>query len=472
MSHEIKADRSQTYLLPPSLEDWISADHPARFIDAFVRSLDLESMGFKVGHAPTGRPSFSAELLLSVICFCYFSRIRTLRGMEQACLDNMGVVWLTGNQQPDHNTIWMFFSKNREAVRKLLRQSVKVAAASDLVGMVLHAVDGTKIQAKGSTRTASYRKKLSGALKRVDASIAEMEAVIDASAESGLASYRLPEEMCDKKALRELIQEKLAQLDQAEADSLQPSEPDAKIVKCDGKKVFGYNAQAVTDAKNGIIVAEDVVTNQNDQGMLAPMIDKVKENTGAVAETTLADKGYSAGEDLAAAHAKGHNVLVSLKKDVNPKDDKRPFHAARFEYDPDSDCLFCPLGKKLEFQRIQKDKRRKTTRRIYHCTQYKQCPKRWDCSKNMRGRTIGLSEHHLALAHQRQKQKDPGTRALLKRRAVIVEPTFAFTKEALCFRRWSHWAIDGVKTQWALMCTTANLRKLYVAWLNGEVDFA
>ncbi|RLE23476.1 MAG: IS1182 family transposase [Acidobacteria bacterium] len=472
MTYEIKADRSQTFLLPPSLEDWIPSDHPVRFIDAFVRSLDLQKMGFEQGHAPTGRPSFSAELLLSVICFCYFSRIRTLRGMEQACHDNMAVLWLTGNQHPDHNTIWLFFRNNREAIRKLLKQSVRVAAASDLVGMVLYAVDGTKIQAQGSTRTASYRKKLSKALERVDASIEEMENNLSTSWETGLGTYVLPEGMSDKKALKEVILQKLEELDQAETDSLQPSDPDAKIMKCDGRKVFAYNAQAVTDAKNGIVIAGDVITNQNDQGMLAPMINMVKENTGGVAETTLGDKGYSAGEDLAEAQAKGYNVLVNLKKDVNPEDNEKLFCASRFEYDPEEDCCICPLGKKLKFQRIAKDKKRKTTRRVYHCSGYKECPQRWNCSKNKRGRTVGLSEHHLALADQRQKQKDPDARAMLRRRPVIVEPTFAFTKEALLFRRWTQRTVEGAKTQWALMCTTVNLRKLYLAWLNGEVDLA
>lgn len=472
MTYEIKADRSQTFLLPPSLEDWVPPDHPARFIDAFVRSLDLQSMGFEVGHAPTGRPSFSAELLLSVICFCYFSRIRTLRGMEQACLDNLAVLWLTGNQHPDHNTIWLFFRNNRKAIRKLLKKSVQVAAASDLVGMVLHAVDGTKIQAKGSTRTASYRKKLSKALERVDASIEEMENNLSTSWESGLGTYVLPEGLSDKKALREVIQKKLAELDQSETDSLQPSDPDARIMKCDGRKVFAYNAQAVTDAKNGIVVAGDVVTNQNDQRMLAPMIDMVKENTGGVAETTLGDKGYSAGEDLAEAKAKGYNVLANLKKDVNPKDGEKPFHTSRFVYDSENDCLICPLGKQLKFQRVQRDKPHNTTRRIFHCSGYKECPRRWDCSRNMRGRTVGLSQHYLAIADQRQKQKDPDARAMLKRRPVIVEPTFAFTKEALLFRRWTQRTVEGAKTQWALICTTANLRKLFMAWLNGEVDFA
>lgn len=470
MSYEIKADRSQTYLLPPSLEDWVPENHPARFIDAFVGSLDLPAMGFAVGHGPRGRPSYSAELLLSVICFCYFSRIKTLRGMERACHENMAVIWLTGNQQPDHNTLWMFFRNNRKAIRKILKQSVRVAAASGLVGMVLHAVDGTKIQAKGSTKTASYRAKLEKALKRVDSSIAELERSVQESSEDELSSYCLPEELSDKKALKERIQEKLAELDQAKTDKLQPSDPDAKVVKCDGKLIFGYNAQAVTDSKKGIVVAEHVVAAPTDHGMLASMIDRVKQNVGSAAQTTVADKGYSAGADLAEAQAKGHNVLVNLTKTVRP-DDEKPFRASNFTYDPEHDRCICPLGKTLKFQRIKRIRKSKKEFRIYHCTGYKECPRRWDCSTNKRGRTIELSPHHIAVIEQLHRQEDPDEKAKLKRRAAIVEPTFAFTKEGLGFRRWSVGMIDGVRTQWSLICTTVNLRKLYLAWLDGDVVF-
>jgi hypothetical protein len=41
MSKDIRADYSQTFLLPPSLEDWVGADHPARFIRDFVASIDV-----------------------------------------------------------------------------------------------------------------------------------------------------------------------------------------------------------------------------------------------------------------------------------------------------------------------------------------------------------------------------------------------------------------------------------------------
>ena len=472
MSYEKKPDRSQVFLLPPSLEDWVPEDHPARFIDAFVESLDLPRLGFEVGHAPTGRPRYSAQLLLSVYLYCYFDRIRSLRRMERACVENVAVMWLTGNEHPDHNTLWRFFRDNKEAIRKVLKQSVRVAADASLIGMVLHAVDGTKIEAQASSKTAYHREKLDKALDRADASITEMEELLEASQDAGIDSYRLPEELADAKKCREKIRKSLAELDEAGANSLQPSEPDARMMMCDGKKAFSYNAQAVTDDKAGIIVAGDVVTQETDHGLLASMIDTVKETAGDVAETTLADKGYSADKDLAQAEEKGYEVLVNLGKNVDPTEGDKPFHTSRFVYDSEEDCCICPLGNKLQFQSTKKARRGDGRLRVYHCAGYKDCPKRWQCSSNKRGRTIELSEHHEAVARQRAKQKDENARAKLTRRGVIVEPTFALAKHALEFRRWSYRDLESNRTQWSLICSTINIHKLYTAWLKGNGGLA
>ena len=110
--------------------------------------------------------------------------------------------------------------------------------------------------------------------------------------------------------------------------------------------------------------------------------------------------------------------------------------------------------------------------RVYHCTGHKECPERWQCSSSKRGRTIELSEHHEAVTKQRAKQKNPEAKAKMARRGVIVEPTFAFAKHILGFRRWSYRDVESNRAQWSLICSTINLHKIYAAWLKGEVALA
>jgi transposase len=57
MTHLIGEDRSQTLLLPESLDDYVGPENPVRFIDAFVDALDLSAAGFgRVQPHEAGRP--------------------------------------------------------------------------------------------------------------------------------------------------------------------------------------------------------------------------------------------------------------------------------------------------------------------------------------------------------------------------------------------------------------------------------
>ena len=66
MAHLQGCDRKQS-VLPPSMDDYVDADHPVRFLDAFVDGLDLEAAGFeRVQAATTGRPGYHPADLLKL----------------------------------------------------------------------------------------------------------------------------------------------------------------------------------------------------------------------------------------------------------------------------------------------------------------------------------------------------------------------------------------------------------------------
>jgi transposase len=134
MSHSIHANRSQQFLLPPSIDEWLPASHPARFVADLVEQLDLKALGFKMSPGEEGRPHFAAELLLGVWLFGWMERIRSTRALEKACLRDVAFVWLTGNQHPDHNTLWRFFRDNKAALKKLFKHVVRTAAQTGGVG--------------------------------------------------------------------------------------------------------------------------------------------------------------------------------------------------------------------------------------------------------------------------------------------------------------------------------------------------
>ena len=147
MSYEIHANYEQTFLLPPSLDDWVAQDHPARFVREFVDSLDLSALGFNFRESIDGRPNYSAELLSKIVIYGSLERIRSTRKLEKMCYNDVGTIWLTGMERPDHNTIDRFLRHNKCAIGNLFSESVRLAAGMGLIGLVLQAVDGTKIAA-------------------------------------------------------------------------------------------------------------------------------------------------------------------------------------------------------------------------------------------------------------------------------------------------------------------------------------
>jgi hypothetical protein len=52
MTHIAGHNRSQTLLLPESLDDYVGTENPVRFIDAFVDGLDLAAAGFELLPVP------------------------------------------------------------------------------------------------------------------------------------------------------------------------------------------------------------------------------------------------------------------------------------------------------------------------------------------------------------------------------------------------------------------------------------
>ena len=113
MNHRTGLDRSQTLLFPERLEDYIAAENPVRFLDAFAARLDLHALGFdKARCAGTGRPPYDPAALLKLYLYGYLHRIRSSRLLEAECHRNVEVLWLLGKLTPDFKTIADFRTDN------------------------------------------------------------------------------------------------------------------------------------------------------------------------------------------------------------------------------------------------------------------------------------------------------------------------------------------------------------------------
>ena len=108
--------REQAWLLPPSLDELLSDEHPARFVAAFVDGLSsatLAELEIDKDGEPLGAPAYHPCALLAVWLYGFMTGMRSSRRLEAACHDQVPLLWLTGCQRPDHNTLWRFYRSHR-----------------------------------------------------------------------------------------------------------------------------------------------------------------------------------------------------------------------------------------------------------------------------------------------------------------------------------------------------------------------
>ena len=92
-------NRQQTWLLPPTLDELIPDDHPARFVATIVDSLDQvmwEKLGISLNGELLGAPAYHPRALLGVWLYGFMTSTRSSRKLEAACRDQMPYLWLTG----------------------------------------------------------------------------------------------------------------------------------------------------------------------------------------------------------------------------------------------------------------------------------------------------------------------------------------------------------------------------------------
>jgi transposase len=475
MGREICADYDQLLMFPPAVDDWVGPDHPARFVRDFVDSLDLELLRFRVRESTMGRPSYGAALLLKVWLYGYLNSIRSSRKLERGCKEHMGLIWLTGMQAPDHNTIWRFWLDNKKVLRKVFKRSVRIALDADLMGLVVHAVDGTKIMACSSRRKVWHKEDLEKLLAKLDESISEIMGQVERAQRTEVGEYRLPESLQDREERKKFIEQAIRKLEEEDANHLHPGEPDARLMKNGRTIELSYNAQAVADQKTGMVVAQDVVNDESDSSQLAPMLDQVRENLGKTAQENLADGSYASAAQIDLAEKATYSILTNPGPNEESETSysaSKPYHTSRFIYDEANNRCICPHGNILPFVGTKQSRRKTYELKIYRCRDYRGCPYRSQCSSSKSARTIEILPYHHAVVRQREKRQNPASKALLKARKAIVEPVFGWIKRNLGFRRWTVRGLENVKAQWSLLCTTINLKKLYRHWVDGRLILA
>jgi len=461
MNHRRGLDRHQTLLLPERLEDYIAAENPVRFLDAFVASLDSRALGF--AHAVvqnTGSPPYDPADLLRLYLYGYLHRVRSSRMLEAECHRNVEVLWLLGKLAPDHKTLANFRKDNRQALQGVTRQFTLLCKKLELFGGQLAGIDGTKLSAVNSKDANFNEKKLKELIARADARIAEYLQQLDAAdaAEpSGGPPSRaeLEEKIAALREKKEWHEELRAQLD-AQDKQISVTDADARRMRGGGGgSVVGFNAQAAVDAKHKLIAAADVTNEENDLQQLANVARQAKENLGVETLEVVADKGYYSNAEVSLCEERGITPYLA-KADTSANTKQGLFGKSKFTYDAAKDVYLCPAGKELTHRFNTQEKGRQL--RYYRASDCRSCALKKQCTRNQANRTI-------------TREEDEGLMEAMAAR-VAAHPEKMKLRKQLCehpfgtLKRWfgySYFLVKGlekVRCEWNLMTLAYNLKRV------------
>ena len=171
----------QGLLLPPSLDDWLPAEHLARFIAELVgEHLDLSRIwaAYTEGR---GGPPYDPRLMVRILLYGYTIGVRSSRAIEVKCTDDVAFRWLAAGAAPDYRAIARFRKRHLSALGHLFVQALALCQAAGMVRLGRVALDGTKVRANASKRKAMSYARMSEKEKvlagQVSALLAEAERI-------------------------------------------------------------------------------------------------------------------------------------------------------------------------------------------------------------------------------------------------------------------------------------------------------
>lgn len=465
----VAGDRDQLLLMPPSLAEWLPADHLAWFVLDVVGELDLGA--FESAYRADGRggAAYAPSMMVALLVYAYCVGERSSRAIERRCSGDVAFRVIAANQFPDHATIARFRAVHQDALADLFGQILGLCARAGLIRAGLLAVDGTRMEANASrdaNRTAEHLAK----------EILEDAASVDAQEDERFGEARgdeLPPELAGsgrRARIRALLDEleadaakhsyeaqlaRRAEIEAATGRRLrgrQPkpdaqhrqsrkranlTDPDSRVLRVRGGWVQGYNAQAVATVDQFIVAAE--VTNEgSDDAQFAPMVAHTKQNLRAAGarsrvRTVVADAGYWSKDNVA---TRGVEAIIAPGK-TNNIDQQVRAEAQRGE-----------VLARVEHGAITRD----------------------DAAVEL---GLGRSRiDQLLLARQRGLRSTPAVamyaklatprgRRLYKKRCATIEPIFGQIKHNRGIRRFARRGMTAVSSEWKLLAATHNVLKLW-----------
>ena len=436
------------------------------FLLDLIPQLDLTPFHQYYAQEMRGQPPFDVTMMVTLLVYAYCVGVCSSRKIAAACERNLAFRSIVGNDPPDFRTISDFRKLHLAALRPLFLEVLRLAGEMGMVKLGNLSTDGTKLGANASRHKAMSYGYMNKQIERLEAEIDQLlkqAEQLDAEQDAALGSRRgdeLPEELKRREERLAKIREAKARLEaeahakaeeeqrrrdeeQAQRDAegrkrrgkepvpIDPTpedkaqtnftDPEAKIMKQSNKGFdYSYNAQAVVDAEEQIIVAAEVTSAANDKQQAVPMAQAALDNLNAAgierpkaADGTptpipnTADTGYFSEKAVEGLEQVGMDPHLAIGRQKHHEAPVPPEAAA-----PSAEAA-APSAKASVKEKMQ------------------------------------------------QKLRSATGKALYAARKHIVEPVFGQIKSARGIRKFLLRGLEKVSAEWQLICLTHNLLKIW-----------
>ena len=420
----------QEFLLPPSPREWLPEGHLDYFVSDVVDQLNLAPMHAVYGEEQRGQPPYDPRMMTKLLVYGYCVGVFSARKIQQRVSEDIAFRVLAAGNEPDFRTISDFRKIHLKTLEGFFEEVLKITLETGTLKLGRVALDGTKIKANASKHKAMSYDRMKQQEKAIRAQVKELLAQAEATDAEEDARYgkdkrgdELPEELRRRETRLKRIREAKQAVEQrarekAEAadkpveeakpedkDQYNFTDPESRIMKSREGFVQAYNAQAAVEPNFQFIVGQAVTQAANDKEQVQPMGEVIEQPSGQRPEELWADSGYCSEKNL-----------EYLEAAAEPE-------------------------KRIEAYLA--------TGRQKHGEALPACP---------RG---PLPKGVTRVDRMKRKLQTKAGAALYAARKAIVEPVFGQIKQARGFRRFSLRGLAKVQAEWAFVCLTHNILKLY-----------
>ena len=499
-------NQGQVTLFPPSLDEKVPENSPARIINQIVDSLDLSKVfdTYKGG----GTTAYNPRMMLKVVLYSYLNNTYSSRKIEQALTDRVSFMWLSGNLTPDHNTINRFRSSHlKDSIHEVFTQVVVMLVEMGCLSLEVAYVDGTKIESRANRYTFVWRKSIEKYKDRLEEKIHKILGMI----EEGIAGDNNPDDdpptpfnseeikkrvaqinrenrsKEHQKAIKTLENKLLPKLEEYERhldtlvnrNSYSKTDTDATFMRMkedhmlNGQLKPAYNVQISTE--NQFISHYDFYPNPTDTLTLIPFLNSFENRYNILPGKVVADSGYGSEENY--EFMQENDIEPFVKFNYFHKEQKRAFKKNGFlsqnlYYNSEEDYYVCPMGQHMDKVGKKRNKTAsgyKSTSTLYEAKNCNGCPLKCLCTNAKGNRRIEVN-HNLNRHKQRIRELLSSEEGIYHRSQRPIEPESVFgqTKSNKHYNRFRHFKKDKVLMDFAIFAIAFNIGKLHLKGLDNK----